>query len=86
MSFNSEVNGEEKIAIKGVLIGSFREPVPQIAVQIAELIARIARYDFIPCSFIFGLKFKKTLFPLRLKSLSDLPSHFRCSMTKVSLR
>lgn len=44
VSFNSEVNGEEKIAIKSVLISSFREPVPQIAVQIAELIARIARY------------------------------------------
>lgn len=40
---NSEVNAEEKIAIKTVLISSFREPVPQIAVQIAELIARIAR-------------------------------------------
>lgn len=44
LCLNSEVNGEEKIAIKSALISSFREPVPQIAVQIAELIARIARY------------------------------------------
>ncbi|KAJ6635893.1 Importin-11 [Pseudolycoriella hygida] len=40
-----EVNGEEKIAIKSMLLTSFREPVPQIAVQIAEVIAKIARFD-----------------------------------------
>lgn len=52
LCLNSEVNGEEKIAIKSALIGSFSEPVPQIAVQIAELIARIARYSIIQCNLL----------------------------------
>lgn len=64
LCLNSEVNGEEKIAIKSALISSFSEPVPQIAVQIAELIARIARYAYpsmqsFKQKFFFGLKFTK---------------------------
>lgn len=47
MPIHSEINAQEKIAIKSVLISAFREPIPQIAVQIAALIAKIARYDVI---------------------------------------
>lgn len=36
---------EEKVNIKRALISSFNEPVSQIAVQIAVLIAKIARFD-----------------------------------------
>lgn len=41
----SEIQQSEKITLKTALISNFDEPVPQIAVQIAALIAKIARYD-----------------------------------------
>lgn len=43
--FCSEIQLTEKTQIRVALISSFREPVPQIAVQIAALIAKIARLD-----------------------------------------
>lgn len=42
----SEINQSEKASLRSALMTSFREPVPQIAVQIATLIARIARFDW----------------------------------------
>lgn len=43
--FCSEIQQSEKITLKTALISNFDEPVPQIAVQIAALIAKIARYN-----------------------------------------
>ncbi|GAB0099223.1 importin-11 [Sergentomyia squamirostris] len=41
----NEIKSEEKESIKAALISSFNEPVPQVAVQIAVIISKIARYD-----------------------------------------
>lgn len=43
--FFSAISEEEKQTLKQGLILNFNEPVPQIATQIAVLIAKIARYD-----------------------------------------
>lgn len=42
---NSELSATEKTALRAALISKFDEPVQQIAVQIAALIAKIARFD-----------------------------------------
>ncbi|XP_055679188.1 importin-11 [Lutzomyia longipalpis] len=41
----NEIKGEEKESIKAVLITSLNEPVPQVAVQLAVIISKIARLD-----------------------------------------
>ncbi|XP_059610198.1 importin-11 [Phlebotomus argentipes] len=41
----NEIKAEEKVSIKTALISSFNEPVPQVAVQIAVIISKIARLD-----------------------------------------
>ena len=41
----SSIAQDEKDAIKRILLVNFNEPIPQIAIQIAVLIGRIARYD-----------------------------------------
>jgi len=42
----SEIKMDEKVTIRSTLIGSFNEPVPQIAVQIAVIVSKIARLDY----------------------------------------
>lgn len=41
----SEINQNEKEGLRAALLSKFDEPVPQIAAQIATLIAKIARLD-----------------------------------------
>lgn len=41
----NEIKAEEKETIKRALISSFNEPVPQVAVQVAVIISKIARLD-----------------------------------------
>lgn len=46
-TIRSAINPEEKIGIKRtLLLESFAEPVPQIAIQMAVLIGNISRLDY----------------------------------------
>lgn len=45
--FSSAIDPEEKNTIKSaLLLDSFTEPVPQIAIQMAVLIGNISRFDY----------------------------------------
>lgn len=41
----NEISAPEKVALKQNLINNFREPVNQIALQLAVLVSKVAKFD-----------------------------------------